>query len=186
MGTTLYRYFDSEGQLLYVGITKNQFNRLQDHAKIQPWWHEVVTGTFSHYQSREEALDAETVTIATEMPKYNLAGPTLAPELKLHLFDFLGGEFEDDWHNARRQEFNKSMFELMQFSKAKKLVKTAYALSVATVYDEAIDDYVFDCDDCRRIYGSKWYQYTMEKADGLICDEAGQFFAKGGELNAAN
>jgi len=68
----LYRFFNHDGQLLYVGITLNLGSRLTKHRDDKPWWAEVARVMVAQFDSREEVLAAEKVAIRTEQPKYNI------------------------------------------------------------------------------------------------------------------
>ena len=70
----LYRYFDENDRLLYVGITKNQFSRLQSHAMSAKWFGLIHKATFRHFTSREDVKRAELKAIATENPLFNIQG----------------------------------------------------------------------------------------------------------------
>lgn len=82
----LYRFFDSDGDLLYVGITMNPAARWPKHSSGKHWWTEVETITLETFASREAVLAAEREAIKTEQPRYNIthaekiAPPTPAPE----------------------------------------------------------------------------------------------------------
>jgi len=69
--TTLYRFFDAAGHLLYVGITSDLPTRLRTHNRLQNWWRDVVRTTLEHFDSREAARAAELVAIRDEHPRYN-------------------------------------------------------------------------------------------------------------------
>jgi len=69
----LYRFFDHDGLLLYVGITNDLGTRLSDHRRDKPWWAEVARVMVAQFESREAVLAAEKVAIRTEQPKYNVA-----------------------------------------------------------------------------------------------------------------
>src|SRR5689334_18376041 len=71
--TTLYRYFDKEGELLYVGITSAWHLRLKGHSARSPWWLRAATVSLTHYQTRAEALAEEARAISHEHPLYNRA-----------------------------------------------------------------------------------------------------------------
>lgn len=70
--TTLYRYYDAEGRLLYVGISNDAMRRMGQHS-AKDWatqvrsWHPVTFGT------RAEAEAAERHAIRTERPVHNIA-----------------------------------------------------------------------------------------------------------------
>lgn len=74
--TTLYRFFDADGQLLYVGISARGAARWSEHAGDKPWWPKVAQTTTEHFASRPEAAAAETEAIRTERPRHNVVGST--------------------------------------------------------------------------------------------------------------
>lgn len=69
---TLYRFFDAQNRLLYVGVTCNAFNRWSRHAGDKPWWPQVARTTVEHFPDRQSVLTAETLAIKAEKPKYNI------------------------------------------------------------------------------------------------------------------
>lgn len=71
----LYRYFDHEGQLLYVGITGDLTTRTQSHSRGR-WWADVDHDRtqLDWHWSREQALRAESRAIRTENPTWNIRG----------------------------------------------------------------------------------------------------------------
>lgn len=70
---TLYRFFNAQHELLYVGITNNPFNRFSGHSKDKDWFKEIAYSTFEHYPNRLAVDKAETRAIKSEKPKYNKA-----------------------------------------------------------------------------------------------------------------
>lgn len=74
-GTTipvsLYRLYDEEGVLLYVGVTSNLWQRLRAHAG-RDWWNKVARTTVEWIATREEGLKAEARAIEDERPLYNI------------------------------------------------------------------------------------------------------------------
>lgn len=69
--TALYRLFDTEGRLLYVGIAFNPDNRWAGHAASKSWWKDVAEKRIEWHETRTEAAAAERVAITAEMPLYN-------------------------------------------------------------------------------------------------------------------
>jgi excisionase family DNA binding protein len=69
---TLYRFYDAEGVLLYVGLTTQGGTRWLTHAKEKSWWLEVATIKVEHLDSLEELVAAELAAIRTEGPRYNV------------------------------------------------------------------------------------------------------------------
>jgi excinuclease UvrABC nuclease subunit len=72
--TKLYRFYDAENRLLYVGVALNFIHRLAYHmCKHHNDWCELAdTVKLQRFASREEALDAEEVAIRDERPMYNV------------------------------------------------------------------------------------------------------------------
>lgn len=70
--TTLYRFFDADDRLLYVGITSRGPSRWSEHRANRPWWHAVVRSTMTHYPTRAAAVIAEMHAIQTEHPLHNI------------------------------------------------------------------------------------------------------------------
>jgi predicted GIY-YIG superfamily endonuclease len=72
MLTSLYRFYDAAGALLYIGITNSIPRRLGEHDERKPWFANSVRATFEHHPSRAAALTAEKKAIKAERPKYNI------------------------------------------------------------------------------------------------------------------
>lgn len=72
--TSLYRFYDASGALLYVGITSRGPERFGAHRRTQPWWCDVTTCRIEHYPDRDSALAAESIAITREHPAHNIAG----------------------------------------------------------------------------------------------------------------
>jgi predicted GIY-YIG superfamily endonuclease len=72
--TALYRFFDSDGDLLYVGITSNITKRFRYHQIEQAttWWPQAAAHTVYWHDTRIAAEEAEVRAIKTEGPKYNV------------------------------------------------------------------------------------------------------------------
>lgn len=70
--TALYRHFDEDNALLYVGISRSVTARLAQHSQ-SPWDHLIRRIDVEHYETREEAEAAEKLAIKTEKPIHNVA-----------------------------------------------------------------------------------------------------------------
>jgi hypothetical protein len=86
----LYRHFDKEGRLLYVGISLNALNRLAQHKGVSPWFWKIATVRVDAFPNRDAALVAEREAIQKEKPFYNLKrrrerSPDLAEESRLYV-----------------------------------------------------------------------------------------------------
>lgn len=69
--TTLYRHFDSNNNLLYIGISLSALNRLGQHKDNSHWFNSISNVTIEKFNTREEALIAEKDSILLEKPLYN-------------------------------------------------------------------------------------------------------------------
>jgi hypothetical protein len=70
--TELYRHYDDEGKLLYVGISLSTVSRLIDH-KESPWFGRISHIKIERFPTRKAALIAEQIAITMEGPEYNKA-----------------------------------------------------------------------------------------------------------------
>lgn len=169
--TTLYRYFDSEGQLLYVGITKNPLDRQSHHAANQLWWQEVNSATFEHFQQRSFALIQEQFVIGTELPKYNKQGPVLPLNLRPHLMSVIAGELEDEYHSKINIEIRNFMTDLNKWSEKPELHKLLFAFGDAIPWDADGEEMLIECIVCQQIIDSKWFKAQFDEVHSAICDE---------------
>lgn len=67
----VYRHFNCEGDLLYVGMTSNVCARNLQHKNISHWFSQVSKITLDWFSEKKEAKDAEASAICSENPKYN-------------------------------------------------------------------------------------------------------------------
>jgi len=67
----LYRFLNSSGTLLYVGITMNPPQRFKAHQSGKDWWSEVSDIKIETFDTRELLAQAEKETIVKEKPLYN-------------------------------------------------------------------------------------------------------------------
>lgn len=68
----LYRFFDNDGALLYVGISLSAAQRASQHKHEKQWWPDVARMDVERHPNRAAALDAERHAITTERPIYNI------------------------------------------------------------------------------------------------------------------
>lgn len=72
--TTLYRLYNADGGLLYVGIAGNPGRRFEQHRQDKPWWGSVANIRLEHFPTRDAASEAELKAIRTEHPQHNIVG----------------------------------------------------------------------------------------------------------------
>lgn len=69
--TSVYRYYDRFGVLIYVGITNQATGRNQQHNRDKEWWPFVASQEVDHYADRITALALERSLIGTFQPPFN-------------------------------------------------------------------------------------------------------------------
>ena len=67
----VYRLFDKEGRLLYVGISKDPMNRWQEH-RANGWWRRVASYEVRWHPTRAEARAEEKTAMASEDALHNI------------------------------------------------------------------------------------------------------------------
>ena len=70
---TLYRFYDGNDELLYVGITKFFEPRLKQHYRNAEWFFDTAFVRLEHFATRQEVEMAESYAIKNENPRYNIA-----------------------------------------------------------------------------------------------------------------
>jgi len=68
----LYRMYDADGALLYIGITCNPSRRFERHYADKPWYADVAHIALEHFPDRPSVLLAERRAIAEERPLHNV------------------------------------------------------------------------------------------------------------------
>ncbi|WP_299487281.1 hypothetical protein [uncultured Gordonia sp.] len=79
----LYRFFDGEGRLLYIGKSINVWNRFANHRRDGKFYPDAAQVTLTRGFSNEaELLEAEAAAIKSEKPIHNIAHnrPPKAPK----------------------------------------------------------------------------------------------------------
>ncbi|TAL00365.1 MAG: GIY-YIG nuclease family protein [Rhodospirillaceae bacterium] len=73
----LYRHFDKDGALLYVGIAINPMMRyINDHRRFAHWFKDITRIEIEHFPTRKDAFAAERQAIAAEKPLHNVRRPS--------------------------------------------------------------------------------------------------------------
>jgi hypothetical protein len=110
-GQQLYRLFDADGDLLYVGISYSAIARYAQHKAEKPWIGDVCTITIeTHDVSRSEIEFVEAEVIRSEKPRYNVVHARGAVQPKATAarsvppvpFGHYGMNQHIKWHRALR------------------------------------------------------------------------------------
>jgi predicted GIY-YIG superfamily endonuclease len=75
--TAVYRLYDADDNLIYVGISDSLGIRFGTHSRRE-WWPRVVRYTLSWHEHRRQALAEEAKAITHELPAENLMVPVSA------------------------------------------------------------------------------------------------------------
>lgn len=69
--TAVYRLFDAENELLYVGMTHDLYMRFNSHRAQKPWWPYSGHATVEWFANRVGARRHEALAIVEERPRFN-------------------------------------------------------------------------------------------------------------------
>lgn len=106
----LYRHFDADEQLLYIGISGSSIRRFFGHVRQSPWADQVATIRIERFPTRIATQIAEIKAIIAEKPRHNVLHPnaekmlvTLEADIKASsrgvesLRDLTGPDPEGTW-----------------------------------------------------------------------------------------
>jgi predicted GIY-YIG superfamily endonuclease len=75
MSAHVYRLYDADRNLLYIGCTADVVTRVSQHVRAGTGGGDLIHDwTAEQYDSRDEALEAEGAAIRAERPPYNQRG----------------------------------------------------------------------------------------------------------------
>jgi predicted GIY-YIG superfamily endonuclease len=93
--TALYCHYNTEGTLLYTGISSNAMKRLEEH-KQSPWILDISRIDIQYFESRQEARDAEKDIIKTKNPLFNKAHKQRLPTLVEEMYERISNSTEEE------------------------------------------------------------------------------------------
>ncbi len=70
-GYTVYRLYDAERNLLYVGCTSSLERRLRNHSNLRAWWPDVADVETETFANAGEAADYELQQAQELRPRHN-------------------------------------------------------------------------------------------------------------------
>ena len=79
MSHHLYRHFDADGTLLYIGTSLSAISRLGGHLHSSEWFPSIASVSVQRFDSKAVALNAEREAIRTEHPLHNVMFTNRAP-----------------------------------------------------------------------------------------------------------
>lgn len=69
--TALYRHWDDNDVLLYIGISMNPLLRNKVHLENMAWRGKIAKITIEYFPTRQEAMAAEAAAVVAESPVHN-------------------------------------------------------------------------------------------------------------------
>lgn len=97
--TALYRFYDANDQLLYIGVSLEIAWRWRSHSRTKPWWTTVARATIDHYDTRRGALAAERAAIKAERPLWNVTHNQAGVAVALKTIGEAATQLTDDLGN---------------------------------------------------------------------------------------
>lgn len=163
MKQVLYRFYDDQDRLLYVGITNTWYQRFHAHEKSAGWFSEVSYVIFERYATRDEVVAAETLAIQTENPIFNKA---LNPDYEtsvIHFQQFKNVAFKGYGADAFHQPVvDLMLLQLEDFQLPRKNAKWA-AFIFFGAYNNAVKA-GFECRNCEAIFATSQYRVLANQA----------------------
>jgi excinuclease UvrABC nuclease subunit len=123
--TAVYRFYDVDDRLLYVGITYSLGARFRGHERLSPWWPKQRSVKIVWRDTRDEAATEERKAIREEAPLHNVAG-TRVPRTRVR-----AQRLDPALREAIAREVRG---EIARAGKSKREVREALALSTQSLW----------------------------------------------------
>jgi len=162
MKTVLYRYYNDNKELLYVGITGDQSKRFSAHNRSSEWMQLATTAKLEHYATRGDAKAAETKAIKEENPIYNIAESlnsfmnksTLRLSPQMHLLQMINDYEEgfDSKHELFSEKIKLAFYSIPEDSRLdwKQMLYFSFSEVIKNHKDDLPN--LYDCDSCIQLY----------------------------------
>ena len=145
MQEVLYRFFDSQGTLLYVGISRDWISRIGQHQKHADFYSAVAGMTLERFPDRQSVVEAELEAIKNENPLFNRAD------------------------NPNYRTWQTHFREILDMCKNKRKVDDTHRQLIANLTQFAGDDENFGTGRwLAQQFPAEWYYYSMKY--GHDCD----------------
>jgi predicted GIY-YIG superfamily endonuclease len=150
----LYRFWNADNKLLYVGISQSFLSRMDQHQRTKTWFVEIVNITFEHFATRAEVEAAELRAIKLENPRHNRIGKPDYVPMDHHIVSIVTGSVYKVARFKGRHEWIKPYIARYK-SNAQKIADKRLSRSwlVFKAYSDAKKDGYF-CLSCETVYTS--------------------------------
>jgi len=112
MTETLYRFYDEDNRLLYIGISSSFYSRANQHSKNSNWFESASKVLLQHYKTREAVLEAEKLAIKQERPIHNKIHSLTNEKPRSHFDSYwdVTKFHRDEWHQQIRDLATEAFF----------------------------------------------------------------------------
>lgn len=133
--TLVYRLYDRQDKLLYVGITVEPEGRFRYHrSQNRHWWHDVDHVIWEEHDNREEAKYAEAVAMILERPRHNVNGNYARPGA------YASGGWLYRELEAEEQEFCVAPDDVPRYRRLRVLAHEKYREAWQLTEEDLLDD----------------------------------------------
>ena len=160
---TLYRFYNENDELIYVGITNTWYQRFHQHEKKSGWFSEAVKVTFEKYPDRESVELAESYIIKLEKPKYNKSQNPDYETASSHAQKIKQWVFENDIDLQHEPLVEYINLAREKFGWKRKSAKYA-ALIWFPAYSKAKNEIGFECRNCESYMHHTVYENGAKEA----------------------
>jgi predicted GIY-YIG superfamily endonuclease len=161
----LYRFYDSNKILLYVGISKNLMTRFQNHYESKTWINQVAETKVEWFESRKLAGLQERAAIRWEYPLYNKQSVVIGSKEEKHFHALSTDSFFDEYHAALSSKIDAFYQELPEEYPHK--AKLEWSISNAIwACSESEEELIISCPECVTLANSWW----LQEGHMIVCD----------------
>lgn len=137
----LYRWWDAEGRLLYVGKSISVLERLKKHRQKSAFFDEAAAMTIELFPDAESLGAGEVAAILAENPIYNIAVSEHRPDMPARRIQFSEPWNEADWLAGR---WVVSTFDEIEIGD---LVRATHPAGTRPDWQGMVDDDSYDDSD---------------------------------------
>lgn len=116
--TALYRHYDKDDNLLYIGVSISSIGRYQSHRSQSHWAKDITTMTTEWFDSERLALRAEKKAIKSEKPIYNIVHNLDNPDRK----ECIPCSEKEDFENVQLLDFYTTRTNDVRFCTINELI----------------------------------------------------------------
>lgn len=171
----LYRAFDSEQNLLYVGISGKWSERLHAHEKTSDWMEQTDWVKIERFPNRPSVEQAEREAIRNEKPIYNKVFSEEYESANIHWAiikkTVRSGKAIDAHHQVLVDAIRETALEVYGCDPRK--LKSA---AIANLFFEEVEWRVYHtdyrpCRNCGAVWGMNFIQNSLEDGERQLLEE---------------